>query len=232
MQGRMVIPSGKFRSPTAAQDKVYRRDENIYSSIVCAHGGAGTQQIFANPIGQTIPFLGGASVAAADAVHKTYSLTTTNLQKAGELGAGIGDAAIRAIGITIEQAGLKVDGTYTTYGATVQEMAEIMAKCFFVFNVASKPMIKGTIWSFPAFGGLQGSVSTVCSSKTVALANNGAMVGGRRMKLPIMIDRTDTLVGDFGVGGSGSLVFGVTSGAGQETLVTVMFAANVDGDVR
>ena len=233
MQGRFLAPSGKFRSPTAVSDKVDRRDENIYSSLVVAYGGAGSCSIFANPIGQTIPSLAGAAITMADPIHKTYTYVTTNLTKAGELGAGIGDAAIRAMGITIEQAGVKqADSTVTTYGATQQEMAEILSKCYFIFNVAAKPQIKGPIWAFPGFGGLAGSIASTQNAAAVAIANNGSLIGGRRLKLPIMVDRQDTLTGDFGVGGSGSLVFRTASAAGAETLVTVMFQANVDGDVR
>lgn len=219
-------------SPTADQSKVDRRDENLYSSICVCHGGAGSQTIFSNPIGQNIPALAGAGIAPVNATHKVYSLTTTNLGKAGELGAGIGDAAIRAIGITIEQAGVKLDGTYTAYGATPQEVAEILAKCNFVFNVAGKAQIKGSIWMFPAFGGNMGAISTVQNGKTVGVVNNGSMNTGRRLKMPIMVDRSDTLGADFGVAASDSLVFSTQAAAGQETLVTVLLHANVDGDVR
>src|SRR5258706_10457620 len=118
MQGRLLLPDGRFRSPTAVAGKADMRDENIYSAVILAHGGAGQQRIFTIPMGQTIPTLVGSSITVAQNHQKTYAEPTTNLTKAGELGSAIGDASIRSIGLTLEAAPLGVDGTVSAWGAT------------------------------------------------------------------------------------------------------------------
>jgi hypothetical protein len=228
-----MLPDPRFRSPTAVGGKADVRDDNVYSSVVLCHGGAGQAKIFANPIGQNIPQLAGAGIAGTAVHHITYSEISTNLSKAGELGSAIGDAAIRSIGITIEQSYMiPATGAYQTYGATPREAQEISSKVFFQFRVASKPMITGPAWAFPALGGITGGVSTDVNNSQASLVTNGGLNGGRRLKLPIMIARTDTLEGVVGVGGSAALSFAVQAGVGQETMLTVMFTANVQGDVR
>lgn len=232
VNARVQTPVGKNRSPTAIQDKVDKRDENIYSSIVCADGGAGSQKLFTNPVGQSIPSLKGSSITLASPHTTTYSLTTTNLTKAGELGAGIGDAAVYAMGINIEQAPLLDTGAYAAYGAAPEDVIEIMNKCYFVFSVAAKAQIKGPVWAFPSFGGGMGSISTTDNAVTLGMVSNGGLIGGRKLKIPILVDRSDTLDGEFGVATSDSLEFRTDSGAGAETIVTVLLKAVIAGDVR
>jgi len=216
----MLLPDARFRSPTAVEGKADLRDENIYSALVLAHGGAGQQKVFTVPQGQAIPELKGSSITATTNAHQTtYTETTTNLTKAGELGASFGDASIRGIGVTIEQVGYDTSGAALLYGAGQQEVADILAKSFFQLKIAGKKQIEGPLWNFPASGGAFGSISTTETGVTAAVVSNGWPGTTRRLKLPIMVARNDTLEGVYGVAGGSSLVFSVTTSVGQPVLV-------------
>lgn len=233
MQGAMYMPDGRFRSPTAVPGKADVRDDHVYSSIVLAHGGTGQQKIFTNPQGQAIPTLKGAAITVAQVHQLTYTEITTNLTQAGQLGSAVGDASIRAIGISIEQAGYNpVGGAVNAWGATQMEAADIASKVFFQFKIASKVQIMGPVWAFPAAGGVFGSMATTANNVTQGLVANGPNGLPRKLKLPILVARTDTLEGVVGVAGAASLAFSTTTGAGQASLLTVMLFALVKGDVR
>jgi hypothetical protein len=233
-----LMPSATFRSPTAVEGKSDLRDENVYSAILLQHGGAGQQKIFTVPSGQTIPGLRGAGInTSVTQVHQqTYSELTTNLTKSGELGSAIGDAAVRAIGGTIEQAAYTVSGVNAgaqrLFGATQFEIADILSKCFFQFKVAGKLQIQGPLFSFPSVGAAFGAVSSTGSGAVVSIGSNGWPGNPRRLKLPILVARTDTLEGVFGVAGGAALAFSTTSGDGQPCLVWMTMATLVKGDVR
>lgn len=234
MQGALYMPDGRFRSPTAVPGKADVRDDHVYSAIVLAHGGTGQQKIFTNPQGQSIPALKGAAITVAQTHQLTYTEVTTNLTQAGQLGSAIGDASIRAIGISLEQAGSipGAGGTLNAWGATQLEATDVASKVFFQFKIASKIQIQGPIWAFPAAGAIFGSMSTTSNDLTRSLVSNGANGLPRKLRLPILVARTDTLEGVVGVAGASSLVFSTTTGAGQATLLTVMLYALVKGDVR
>lgn len=233
MAGKFILPEARFRPGTAVQDKADVRDENVYSAVVLTHGAAGNVKCFTIPQGQTIPQLKGSAITATTNAHQTtYSEATTNLNKAGEFGSGLGDASVRAIGVSIEQAYYDGSGALNTYGAGQQEKAEILAKCSFVLKVGGKDQIRGPMFMFPSAGGMQGSIGTTESGVTVAVVNNGLPGNLRRLKLPILIDRSDTVEGICTVAGSASLTFSVTSGAGQPCLVWFNLLSLVKGDVR
>jgi hypothetical protein len=237
MAGRIFFPDARNRSSTAVPGKSDLRDENIYSSIVVGNGGGGIQLIFTNPQGQSIPQLVGSSVVVSQAQHKNYTDLTTNLVKAGELGASIGDAAIRALGATIETAvPNSTTGAYNSWGATPYDVVEVLNKCFFRLEIAGKKQIQGQLFSFPSLGGPLGALSTTANNSSSGVITNGLPGRGRCLKIPIMIARTDTLNGVFGVAGAATLSFdspNASSGtSGQETLVWVNLLAAVRGDVR
>lgn len=231
-RGSMMLPDSRFRSPTAVADKADVRDENIFSAVVLAHGGAGVQKTFTVPQGQAIPSLKGSTITLAQAHHLLFTEATTNLTKAGEMGSSIGDASVRAIGLRLEQAPVLTTGAYDTYGASLQDAADVAAKVYFQFKVAGKKQIEGGVPAFPAMGGLFGVVSTTANAATLGLVTNGALGVGRKLKLPILIARNDTLEGVVGVAGSASLAFRTTTGAGAESLLYVELLALVKGDVR
>lgn len=229
MNGDMLFPDARGRSSTAVPGKAAVRDDHVYSAIVLAHGGTGQQKIFTNPQGQSIPSLKGSSITVAQVHQLTYTEITTNLTQAGQLGNAIGDAAIRAIGISIEQAGFNnSSGAINAWGATQLEVTDIASKVFFQFKNSSSIQTQGPVWAYPAAGAIYGNSVVTASS----LAANGPNGLPRKLRLPILVSRTDNLEGVVGVAGSASLVFGVTSGAGQATLLTCMMHVLVKADVR
>lgn len=231
--GSMYFPDGRFRSPTAVPGKADVRDDNLYSAITVAHGGTGQQKIFTNPQGQAIPTLKGAAITIAQAHQITYSEITTPLTQAGQLGSALGDASIKAIGIAIEQAAMTPAGAINAFGATQYEACDISSKVFFQFKLASKVQAMGPIWAYPAPGAIYtGGMGATISGQAFAVATNGPNALPRKLKLPILISRTDALEGVVGVASGASLAFSTTTGAGQATLLTVMFHALIKGDVR
>jgi len=221
----LLFPDAKFRSPTAVDGKSDMRDENVYSACVVTNAAAGNTNIFTVARGQTIPKLGAATAAA----HQLqYTELTTNISQNGQLGAAIGDSAFRAIGITIEQGYYDASGVLNTYGAGIQQVAELLAKTFFQLRIAGKLQIQGPTMFFPASGAMFGSISTSEAAVTVGLANNGWPGALRRLKLPILVGRTDTIEGTYGVAGGASLSFGTDA----PTLVWFNIFAAVAGDAR
>ena len=231
---QLYLPDARFRSPTAVDGRADMRDENVYSALCAQHGGAGQQKVFTIPQGQAIPRLAGSGILPATSAHQaTFTELTTNLTKAGELGSAIGDAGIRAIGIAIENAYVIADtGVLNSYGGGQQEINEILSKTFFQLKIAGKLQIQGASFMFPAPGGAFGGVSTTAATATVSQLTNGWPTAVRRLKLPILVGRTDTIEGVFGVAGGDSLNFNVTSGTGQPTLVWFELMTLVKGDVR
>lgn len=239
---KLLLPDASLRSPTAVPNKSDMRDENVLSAGVLQSGANGTLSMFTVPRGQPIPRLAGAAITAPTSAHQTtYTELTTNLTQAGQTGSGIGDISVRAIGITIENAYYSASTVGTnsglnTYGAGAQEVAEILAKCFFQFLVAGKLQVQGPAFLFPAhgsvFGGVSVSTTANATSAVVAGQNNGWPGAGRRLKLPILVARTDVLEGKLGVAGGASLTFSVTTGIGQPTLVWANLQAAVKGDAR
>lgn len=234
MAEQILLPDPRFRSPTAVGDKSDGRDENIYSALVIAHGGAGQQKVFTVPQGQQIPRLVGAGIAPTAAHQLTHSELTTNLSKAGEAGSAIGDFAIRGLGITFENGWYAAaDGVLNgNYGMGQQEVYDTLSKTFFQLKIAGKKQIEGATFMFPATGAGYGGVSTTEATVTVSSLNNGWPGSSRKLKLPILVARTDTIEGVFGVASSSALVFSVTTGIGQSSLVWFNLHSIVGGDVR
>lgn len=226
---QMLFPDAKFRSPTAVDGKSDMRDENVYSSVVVTDGGQGNTSAFTVARGQPIPVLGDAT--AVQAHQRIYTELTTNISQNGQLGAAIGDSAFRAIGITIEQGYYDASGVLNTYGAGLQQVSEILAKTFFQLRIAGKLQIQGPSLFFPASGAAFGSIATGsgATGAVAAVANNGWPGALRRLKLPILVGRTDTLEATYGVAGGSSLEFGETA---QPTLVWFNIFAAVAGDAR
>lgn len=224
------FPDSRLRSSTAAGGQSDYRDENVYSAIVLAHGGGGQQKTFTVPQGQTIPALKGSSITVTPAHQLSYTELTTNLTQAGQLGASIGDASVRAIGLMLEQAGTSADGvgTINNWGATQLESMDVQSKIFFQFKVAGKVQIQGPTTLFPAPGGVFGFTTFNGS----AALTNGPMGMPRKLRMQIPVSRTDNLEGVVGVAASSTLAFRTTTGTGASTLLWCVLAANVRGDVR
>lgn len=223
----VLLPRTK-PTPTAVQDKVDLKDENIYSAGVFAHGGTTPITLFTVPLGQTIPASTSVSVATAPAHYLTYTEQTTNLEKAGELGYNIGDAGIRALGVTFDVASSNSTGTVRAYGATPTEVADIQSKVSLEFLVTRKRRIIGPLWMFPQTGGFWGVSSTFTAHP--GYAQNGAVPSGRRFKVPVMIGSQETII--VKLTPYASLVHSVTGAPGQPVLTWVNLLASVGAEVR
>jgi hypothetical protein len=232
------------KSPTAGQDTDYRHDL-VYSSLVLASGATGTQSMFTVPKGQAIPNLRGAAIvtAAWPADYLLHSDLTTNLQKAGELGNGVGDIAIRGIGLNLAQATPTIDAVgaaagYATYGATPTETNEIAHRCFFQLKLGQKTQTQGPVTVFPAVGGVTGSMgvsqtTNLNDTKLRGFAINGSLSGvGRRIRVPISVAKNDTLEGVIGTANGAALAFSVAISPGQPVLITCILDCAVFGEVR
>lgn len=228
-----IVPAPTFRSPTAVENQSDLLDQNVYSSLVVANGGGGTQRVFSVATGGVIPGMIGSSTATTNAHQQNYSDLTTNLTKPGELGSAIGEGAVRAIGITIEAAAYTLSsGAARPFGATQFEVADILSKLSFEFRIGAKRQIVGPVSAYPGFGGVSGGISTTGNATTVSTAANGQIGSGRRLKYPVEVARNDTIEGIFTTGNGSTLAFSVTTGVGQPTLLWVNLLTTVAGDVR
>lgn len=229
---QMLFSDPRFRSGTAVPGKSGGRDENIYSAIVVGYGGSGTQKLFTVPEGQAIPRLVGSGIAPTAQHLLNHTKLTTNLGKAGEVGSAIGELSIRSIGIGWEQAYVDTNGLINTYGFGQQEAAEVMAKTYMIFRISGTKQIEGPTSFFPAPGALFGSSSSTENGQTVSFLGNGWPGGGRRLKVFLPADRTDQIEVEFGTAGGVSLVFSVTTGVGQSSLLWCNLWCGVMADAR
>lgn len=231
---KLLLPDARFRSPTAVDGKADMRDENIYSSIVAGFGGAGQIKAFTVPQGQAIPRIMGAAIAPTEAHQLTHTELTTNLTKAGEAGSAIGDFSVRSIGIVFESAAyVLTTGVNRAFGMTEFEVTDTLSKTFFQFKIAGKKQIEGATHMFPASGGAYGSVSgTAAGTGVTSILGNGWPGSMRKLKLPILVARTDTIEGVFGVAGSAALAYSTTTGTGNSSLIWFNLHSAVKGDVR
>lgn len=223
---KMLFPDASLRSPTAVQGTSDVRDENVYSTAVATHGATGNITVFTVPRGQRTPVLGSGAPAA----HQiTQNELHTNISQSGQLGSAIGDCSIRAIGINVENGWYDAAGVLNTYGAGQRELGELLSKTFFQLRIGGKLQIQGPMAFFPASGGVFGSISTTEATVTVASQSNGYPGSLRRLKTPILVARTDTLEGTYGVTGGGTLNF---SADPQPCLVWFNIHCLVKGDAR
>lgn len=243
--GKTFLPGGP-RSATAASGISDIRDENLYSAVVLQNGGNGSVSFFTVPKGQAIPALKGAgSSATLNAWQQIHGDHTTNFEKAGELGDGIGDAGIRGITLHLEGSGVKQVTadvpSRTTYGATNLEIADMQRKTSFELKVSKKPMFKAPFFTFPTVGGVVGSIAESGTAATTILndvTTNGNPGSIRRLVRAIMASRRDTLEGVLTVAGSSSLLFRDSAGTsdaqtqGSPLLCWCVLPSNIRGDVR
>jgi len=231
---QMVYPSPRYRSVTAATGIGDAHDGMVYSAAVLAHLGQGLAKLFSVQFGQAIPELKGSAITAtANVWQATYTLTTTNLDRPSQLGDNLGDAAIRGIGITIENAATTLTtGVQRLFGASQFEVADITEKCAGEFKIGSKPQMQGPLWSYPQYGGMAGSISTTGNAATASIAMNGAIPIGREFRTPMMLGRYDSLVYELSVANGATLAFSNTGTDGQPTLVWCLLLVDFMTDVR
>lgn len=233
---QMLLPDARGRSPTAIDGKSALRDDQVYSSIVAAYGGSGVTKAFTVPQGQNIPQLKGSAITVSATHQLIHTELTTNLTKAGEAGSSIGDFSVRRIGIDFEQAYYTPSGgtagVQNAYGAGQQEMAELLAKTWFQLKIAGTKQQEGATRMFGSAGGMTGSISNTGNATVVAAPSNGNPGNMRVLQTPILVGRTDTIEGVFGVAGSASLAFSTASGQGNSTLVWFTLRSDIAADVR
>lgn len=240
----MGVPSYKAgsRSSTAVQGVQDKRDENLYSSGVLQDGAQGQITLFTVPKGGQIPRLAGAAVIAPVNVwQQQHSDATTNLDKAGELGDGIGDALIRGIAMSCEQAVIDpTDALYSDYGASDYELSQVANHAAVELKVSKKPYFKAPMHTLPAFGGVQGFIAAafaVATTFTRSLVTNGANGANaiRRIGNFIAADRRDTLEVNVNLATGFVLAGRVAGGAesdGTPFLIQCTLPAFIDGDAR
>lgn len=245
MAQRTFLPGGP-RSATAASGISDIRDENLYSAVLLQNGGAGPISFFTVPKGQAIPALKGAgSAVSLNAWQLIHGDHTTNLEKAGELGDGIGDAGIRGITLHLEAAAVvQVDANVplkTAYGAAALEISELQRKTSFELKVSKKPMFKSPFFAFPTVGGAVGAIASSGTAATTMIndiTTNGNPGSIRRLVRAIMASRRDTLEGVLTVAGSSTLLFRDNAGVigaqtqGTPLLCWCVLPSNIRGDVR
>ena len=230
-----LIPSPTMRPATAMQGQTDVRDEIVFGAIVIAKGASNYGKLFTVPQGQAIPELKGSGITATAQVHQmVHSELTTNLEKAGELGSGLGDAAVRGISLCLEAASISNAGAYSAYGACPGDVADMLSKSYFQFKVGQKIQTQGPTLSFPGWGGVNSSVSTTANASMAGFAQNGnALLGGRRLKIPVQIARTDIVVGILGFGSSAAFVgTGASTTYGQPFLCWCLLNVLLGADVR
>lgn len=227
------IPRGRA-SPGTAQDLEDVRDDILYSAALLQHGGTGPVQMFQQGIGGAISAIKGSSNdASTNLWQTTFSKATTNLQQAGVLGTVVGNVAIYAIGLDLEQAKfLPTTGAAATEGATQYELADISAKVAFVLKVGTtKEASSGPFRSYPSLGGPIGSIATTGNNVTVSIASNGVPGTGRKVGRPIKVGKDQSLIGELQVANGSSLVFRTSTGTGNPTLCGCMCKTAAGMDV-
>lgn len=238
------IPAGS-RSSTAVDGKSDFTDQNLYSSIVLADGGSGSMKLFTVPQGQPIPELKGAAVlATANPWQMIHSKLTTIIEKAGELGKGIGDAAVRGIACHLEQAKVPstavLPTTTSAWGTTDYEVIDVLSKASLELRVSKKPMFTAPVFTFPTMGGAYGSMAIGSNAASTAMVKNSTTTIGvpgniRRLRAHIPVERQDTLEVEFEVAGNSTLAFretGSSSNPGAPSLFYVVLPSTLRGDVR
>lgn len=232
-RGRGVVYPAPNRPSTAVPGIGDDHDDNIYSSLVVAHGGVGTQTIFLAGQGSPIPQLTGTAILAASlpAHYITYTPQTTMIQQSGQLGNSTGDASVRAIGVTIDQtAVVATTGVPRAWGATAFEVVDICSKMRMEIKLSQKRRILGPLFTYPQVGGAMGFTT----ANVTSLVGNGIFPTGRRIMSKFEISRNDTLTADLTA--DAALAFSDVSfaanHAGQATLIWVVMIAGVRSDVR
>lgn len=219
-----------MRSNTAVPGLTDAIDANIYSSGVFANGANGELLLFSVPQGGQML---AAPTTAVLANHQTrYDIVHTNLKENSRLGS-IGDAVLRAIGVSVEQAGItQSTGLPTTYGATTQELAEIESKVSLTFKKATREYIEGPVRQFPGLSGMEGFANSTVGATPVSIVRNGSMDRlGRRLNVNIRVGRADSIEAKLRITSGTTLVFQGAANT-QPTLVWVETLSFVGRDLN
>ena len=231
----ILVPNGsRVASPTAVSGLGDRHDGLVYSAGVLENAGTGMIPLFTVQQGQAMLRLGAA--VPLQAHQATYTPLTTNLDRPSQLGDNIGDAAVRALGITIEAAAFVITGatagTARNWGATQFEVAEILGTCTGEFKIGGKSQMQSPLFGFPGLGGIAGSISTTGTFQTASIASNGAVPVGRQCRSPMMLARTDAFRFELATANGYALAFSAGGADNRPVLVWCVLAVDLLSDVR
>jgi len=231
----MVWPTPRYKSVTAVEGYSDAHDGMAYSACLLQYGGSPSPlKLFSVQFGQSIVNAKGAGItASANAWQTTYTYTTTNLDRPSQLGDNLGDAAIRGMGVVIEQASYTfATGAKTAYGADQVEVTDILRKCAGELKIGNKPQFQAPVWGYPQLGGAAGSVYSTGNAATVGLTSNGALPIGREFRTPMMLGRYDSIVFELSIASGASFVFSNSGTDGQPTLLWCALLVDFLSDVR
>jgi hypothetical protein len=219
-----------MRSNTGVPGLTDAIDSNIYSAGVFANGASGELPLFSVPQGGTM--LSQPSTASLANHQSRYDVIHTNLKEAGRLGS-LGDSVFRAIGVRVENAGItQSTAAPTTYGATAQELAEILSKVTVTLKIATREYIEGPVADFPALGGMDGTSFTTIGNQSPSIVRNGSLDRvGRRLAINIKCGRADNIEAKLRVTSGTTLVFQGAANT-QPCLVWVTALGFLGRDVR
>jgi hypothetical protein len=209
-------------------------DDHIYSAGVFADGATSPISLFTVPQGQSLLASAGSTIVTTNWPSHYKGAQTelhTSMEQAGQLGHSQGDASIRAVGVTLDMAAIVPStGASAIYGATPFEVQDLASKVWCEFTVTRKRKLMGPLFLFPNLGtpAFTGP-STTFNASVQGYAQNG-FGGGRKLKVPIGIAKTDTPV--FKLTPGAALDFKTSDTVGQPVLFWVTLFANVAREVR
>jgi hypothetical protein len=230
---KFMVPRSPH-SPTSAPGLMDAVDDHIYSAGVFADGAANALSLFTVPIGQTMVTSKGATIVDTTwPTHYKGAQTElhTSMEQAGQLGQAQGDASIRAIGVTVDQASIvRATGLYSAYGATPFEVNDLTSKVWFELTITRKRKSMGPLFLYPNLGtAAHSGPSTTANATTVGYSQIG-FGGGRKLKVGIGIGKNDTPVAKFSP--TATLDFNTSDTVGQPVLFWCVLFANVAREVR
>ena len=222
--------------PTAAPGVTVVKTEHIYSAVVVQNGSQALATAFVNSKGNPIPILGGATPSGTLPQHQSkYTDLTTNFVQSGMAGGTIGDAMVWAIGVTIEQTPyIPTTGAQGTYGAGIQEFAEVLAKTYVILRLNGNEQIQGRIGDFPSLGAPVGAVAAngTTTGAIISVLSNGVPGQGRQFSQPIPVGRQTTLSCDIQTAEALSFSTTGTTSTGNSTLLWVDTLCTISGDAK
>lgn len=221
-------------SPTSAPGLMDAVDDHIYSAGVFADGATNPLSLFTVPQGQNISTSKGSTIVDTTwPAHYKGAQTElhTSMEQAGQLGQSQGDASIRAIGVTFDQASVVPStGASSAYGATPFEVADLTSKVWFELTVTRKRKSMGPLFLYPNLGTAAFTgPSTTFDASVQGYAQNG-FGGGRKLKVAIGVAKTDTPIAKFTP--AAALDFNTSDTVGQPVLFWCTLFANVAREVR
>lgn len=223
-------------SPTSAPGLMDAVDDHIYSAGVFADGATNPLSLFTVPQGQNIATSKGATMVDTTwPTHYKGAQTElhTSMEQAGQLGQSQGDASIRAIGVTLDQAAITpATGAPAAYGATPFEVQDLTSKVWFELTVTRKRKSMGPLFLYPNLGTAAFTGPSTTFDATVSGYAQNGFGGGRKLKVAIGVAKTDTPIAKFTPAAALAFRTASVGTVGQPVLFWCTLFANVAREVR